>query len=82
MSKKLLSLTVRGSEKVWSFEFYGDPKYLEDWREDGLEVNQIVNTVPLWVADLKLVRHWCFLQDIFNFKWPFESKGNPNDRTE
>lgn len=66
--KKLLSLEVRGAEKDWSFEFYGDPKYLEDWREDGLEINEVMNTIPEWVADLGLTKIWCFFQDLFNFK--------------
>jgi hypothetical protein len=74
MSDKLLSLTVRGRNKTWCFTFYGDTKHLDDWRDDGLEISQVVNVIPVWVANLGLVRQWCFLQDIFNFKWPFAKK--------
>lgn len=71
MAKKLLSLTVRGKEKRYGFEFYGDPKYLEEWRADGLDVDEVVNTIPTWVVRVGLAKPWCFLQDVFNFKNPF-----------
>ena len=67
--KKLMSVEVTGASKTWSFLFYGDPKYLEEWRNDGLEVDEIINTIPEWVMDLGLTRPWIFLQDIFNFKF-------------
>lgn len=34
MSKQLLSITVKGSEKTWSFDFYGDPKHIDEWEAD------------------------------------------------
>jgi len=64
-----MSVEVTGASKTWSFLFYGDPKYLEEWRNDGLEVDEIINTIPEWVMDLGLTRPWIFLQDIFNFKF-------------
>jgi len=67
--KKLLSVEVRGANKTWSFSFYGDPKYINEWRDDGLEVNEIVNTIPMWAIDFGLVKPWIFFQDIFNFKF-------------
>jgi hypothetical protein len=68
---RLMGLSVRGKSKTWGFMFYGDPKHIKEWREDGLDVSEIENTVPEWVADLGLVRPWCFLQDVFNFRNPF-----------
>ena len=65
---RLLSIEIRGDTKDWSFNFYGDPKYIEDWREDGLEINEIINTVPEWVVHLGMVKPWVFFQDLFNFK--------------
>lgn len=67
--KKLLSIKVRGAEKDWSFSFYGDPKHLDEWRDDGLEIDEIVNTVPVWAAELGLQKIWFFIQDVFNFKF-------------
>lgn len=43
--KKLMSITVEGNNKRWSFEFEGDDEFLEEWREDGLEVDEIVATI-------------------------------------
>lgn len=68
---KKMMIEVRGKHKRWSFGFYGDPQYLEEWRADGLEVNVVENTFPLWVADWGLVRPWCFVQDIINLRNPF-----------
>jgi hypothetical protein len=74
MADKLMFIEVRGTAKRWCFNFYGDPRYLGDWRADGLEVNVIENTIPLWVAKLGLTRAWCFSQDLFNFKNPWSGK--------
>lgn len=65
---KLLAVEIKGKEKNWSFNFYGDPKYLNEWREDGLDVVEICNTIPLWIHNLGLTKIWIFLQDLFNFK--------------
>lgn len=67
--KQLLSIEVRGHEHEWSFNFYGDPKHLDEWRDDGLEVVEIVNTIPSWAVDLGLTKIWFFIQDLFNFKF-------------
>ena len=73
MAKKLLSITVRGHSHQWSFEFFGDPRYLDEWRADGLDIVQVENIVPAWVVDLGLTRAWCFAQDVFNFRNPWRS---------
>lgn len=72
MGNKRMMVTVRGNRSRWGFEFYGDPKYLDEWREDGLDVVEIENVIPEWVASYGLVRPWCVLQDLFNFKWPWK----------
>jgi hypothetical protein len=66
---KLMSVEVKGKTKLWSFEFYGDPKYLDEWREDGLEVNEIIYTVPVSVVNAGLAGVWMKAQDIFNFRF-------------
>jgi len=70
MAKKLHILEVRGKSHSWIFPVYVDPQYLDDWREDGLEINVVENTVPEWVASLGLSHVWCFIQDLFHFKNP------------
>lgn len=73
MSEKLMSVSVKGKEKLWSFNFYGDEKYINDWVSDGLDIDIIENVIPMWVVDVGLTRPWCFVQDMFNFKNPFKS---------
>jgi len=65
--EKLMSVTVRGRHHQWGFLFYGDPKHLEDWRADGLEVSEVENVIP----ERAPVRLWCFLQDLFHFRNPW-----------
>lgn len=71
MAKKRYSLIVRGERSTWSFDVLAKPEHVEDWRRDGLIVEEVINTIPVWVADLGLVRAWCFAQDIFFFRNPF-----------
>lgn len=74
MAKKLLSITVQGNQAKWGFDFYGDPKYIQEWKADGLDIVQIENTIPMWVAEYGLITQWCFMQDLLNFKNPFADK--------
>jgi hypothetical protein len=69
--KKLLTVTVKGRSKTWSFTILEDIKYIQDWIDDGLEVYELCNIVPEVVQRYGLTKLWCFLQDIFNFKNPF-----------
>jgi hypothetical protein len=76
MSKKLLSIAVKGKNSWWGFDFYADPKHLKEWRDDGLDIVEIENTIPMWVVDIGLTHQWCFMQDLFNLKNPFSKKDN------
>jgi len=67
--KQLMLLEVRGRTKPWDFIVEGDSDYLEEWREDGLDINPLVNVIPEWVVDIGLLRPWCFFQDLLNSKW-------------
>ena len=67
--KKHLSILVQGKNHEWAFDIYEDPKYLEEWREDGLEIDEVVNTVPEWAVNCGLTEIWIFVQDVFNFKF-------------
>ena len=70
--KKLYAVEVRGKTTEWSFSFWGDPEFVKDWEEDGLTINEIVNTIPDWIVAIGLIGPWCFFQDIFNLKNPFK----------
>ena len=58
-----LAITVRGKRNEWVFRFRGNKKYLNEWRADGLVVDEAVNSIPTWVVDLGLTKPWCWLQD-------------------
>jgi hypothetical protein len=73
VGKKLVSVTVRGEGKTWSFNFYADPKHIPEWREDGLVIDEVLNTVPTWAVSCGLLKPWIFLQDLLNFNNPFKS---------
>jgi hypothetical protein len=64
---KKLTVFIKGKEHEWQFEFMGNPEHLDEWREDGLEVYEVGNSIPKWVADSGLTKLYCFLQDLFNF---------------
>jgi hypothetical protein len=40
--EKLLNITVNGNTKTWGFQFVGDDEYLDEWRDDGLDVDEVV----------------------------------------
>lgn len=39
---KLYSITVHGNSKVWCFDVPAEPEWVDDWRNDGLEVDEIM----------------------------------------
>ncbi len=67
-----MEVEVQGNRCKWGFVFEGDTKYLADWRADGLVVDEVLNIIPEWVVRLGLMRAWCFIQDLLNFKNPFK----------
>lgn len=69
--KKHYSLTVRGENKVWIFDILAEPPHVEEWRDDGLDVGEVCNTIPEWYVNAGLpVGLYCFFQDFFNLrKW-------------
>lgn len=69
--KKLYAITVKGHKYLWSFDTFLDPKHLNDYIDDGLDIMEVINTAPDWIVDCGLMRPWFFLQDLWNFKWLF-----------
>ena len=63
LNKQLYCVNVRGRTTEWSFPVWSIPEYVQQWRDDGLIVDEIVNTVPLWVVNLGLLDVWVWLQD-------------------
>lgn len=71
MGKKTHLLNVRGKKHQWAFNVELDPKHLPELREDGLEVYEMGNSIPMWIVRCGLIRPWVFLQDCFYFRNPF-----------
>lgn len=62
------AITVRGkSGAIYSFPFEGDPKYLDEWREEGFEIDEVLNTIPVWAVNLGLLRPWIAVQDLWRW---------------
>lgn len=55
---------VRGKRHEWGITI--PERMVDDLRDDGFEVMEVVNTVPMWVVDLGLTRVWCWCQDVWN----------------
>ena len=63
-----MSVSIRGKQNEWVFTFDGDPKYLDEWRADGLEVYAVENIIPAWLPAW-LTGPFCFAQDIIFGNW-------------
>lgn len=66
--KKKYSITVKGIKHTWDFNFIGNSDYLKDWHKDGLDIDEVINEIPVWLP-WYLIKIWCRIQDIFNFRF-------------
>ncbi len=64
MKQKML-ITVQGKTGKFVFDFVGDDKYLQDWIDEGLEINVVMYSIPKWVVNLGLMRVWMKASDIW-----------------
>jgi hypothetical protein len=62
---------VRGKRSEWGIPADLSREAIEAMREDGLNIIIPENIIPAWVVGAGLLRPWCFLQDLWNFKNPF-----------
>lgn len=63
--KKTYAIDIRGKTKTWVFIVHENPKYIKEWQDDGLHIDEVVNIIPQWYVDLGLpVKLWCAIQDI------------------
>jgi hypothetical protein len=61
---RLYSITIRGTQRTWSHLVWAKPEHAEEWRQDGIEVDEVLYIVPDWVQIMGLTRPWCWLQKI------------------
>ena len=69
---KLVSVEIRGQRSCWGVNWYATADQVEAMRADGIEVYEIENIIPSWIAEAGLVRPFVFLQDLWNLKNPFK----------
>jgi hypothetical protein len=62
---------VRGKERTWCINTDISAETAQAWRDDGLTVNKLENTIPAWLPAFVPVGLWCFVQDVFNFRNPW-----------
>ena len=56
--------TVQGKHHEWRVTVAEES--VADMRDDGIEVLEIVNTIPAWVVDAGFSRVWVFAQDFWD----------------
>ena len=60
--KRTYALTVKGNHKTWGLTVEMSPEQAEAWQADGVDLCEVVCTVPEWVNDLHLTKAWAWLQ--------------------
>jgi len=60
---KKVHLTVKGKKHTWYFQVLADPKYIPEWKADGLDVSPIRCESPALITKLGLQQVW------FNLFW-------------
>ncbi len=64
MMKQTFAIEVIGKTgRTFSFNFKGDPQYLDEWRSEGFVVHEVVNSIPVWAQQMGLTHLWCAVQD-------------------
>ena len=62
--KRLYSVTVHGNARTWSCLVWMKPRHAADWREDGIEVDEVIAIIPEAIQHMGLTRPWCWLQRV------------------
>ena len=66
--KRRFSIMMRGkSGALYGFPFEGELEHLEGWRAEGFEIEEVLNTIPVWAVALGLTWPWCRVQD--TWRW-------------
>lgn len=71
---KRVCVTMRGMSSEWGLLLDMSQMQIDAMRADGIEVNEVVNTIPMWAVETGLTTPWCFIQDVFNFRNPFSRR--------
>ena len=61
---RLYSITIQGTQRTWNHLVWAKPEHAEEWRQDGIEVDEVLYIVPDLIQSMGLTRPWCWLQKI------------------
>ncbi len=64
MTWRKYQIEVKGKDKTFVFETYGHSDCYAQWVLEGLDIYPLENEIPVWVWKRKLLKIWCFLQDL------------------
>ena len=67
MKQRMCVNVVTKIGRKFGFPFEGDPQYLEDWRAEGLDIDIVENTIPVWAVSFGLLRPWIAMQDAWRW---------------
>ena len=61
--KNKYSITIRGRWHEWAFPIWAEHKHVEEWRRDGLIIDEILHEIPQWAANMGLSGLWIWLHE-------------------
>ncbi len=61
--KNKYSITVRGRWHEWAFPVRATPEHAEEWRQDGLIVDEILHEIPQWIMNIGLGGLWMWIDE-------------------
>ena len=70
--KQRVELVMRGNSSEWAVSCDMSSAQIDAMVADGIEIGIVHHSVPMWAVDIGLLRPWCFVQDVFNFRNPFK----------
>lgn len=66
--KQRVELAVRGRTSEWAVHCDMSREQIDAMVADGIDVGILHHSVPMWAVDMGLLRPWCFVQDVWNFR--------------
>lgn len=65
---------IRGKSDEWLVIGEMTRDQIDAMRADGIEIDEVANTVPDWAASCGLCPIWFFAQDVWNFRNPLRRR--------
>lgn len=61
--KKEYAIKIHGRDLVWEMVVEATCETVDDWIYDGLDVEELINEVPDWIARIGLTKLYFWLQN-------------------